>query len=538
MTKRMDAVDVRLTDAATSRSSPDRGRWPLPVVAALLAAAYAALYLSVTLVAAFGGANGTTFWPAAGLTVAVLLRRDAREWAWLLLAVWIAEFTLDIVVSNVPLMVAAGWATANCAEPALSAFLLRRNRHEPLNLARSDDLVRFVALAVIAGPVVGALIGVGSGVAEGFYGFWPAFPRWLAGDAIGALVIAPMLLIRRRDLRGPHQMRTTLLFAVGLGSGALLVTAPWGVPWSAALPFLIVPMLVLAAFRTGYPGTAISVAIIASVVNGMTAAGYGPFALADEISGLIEAQAFVAMCAFAGLVVAALTSDVVTIKESDRAKNALLQTVAHDLRGPLSAIVGFAAALALPERLDKSERDHMLARIEVIAARLSRMVTDILDLDRVSGAVRQPVDVSEIAHRLVMELESETHPIRVDAEPLVALVDPVDVERILENLLANSIRHTPSGTPIYLRVQERAEGLLLVVEDEGPGVDDDLKKAIFEPFHHGQTSQPGTGIGLALVAGLAKRHDGRAWVEDRVGGGASFRVLLRGTDVGSITPTG
>lgn len=530
-------MEARLTDPANSRSSPDRGRWPLPVVAALLTAAYGALYLSVTLVTAFGGANGTTFWPAAGLTVAVLLRREAREWAWLLLGVWIMEATLDVVVSNVSVTVAAGWATANCVEPALAAFLLRRNRRDRLNLSRTDDLVRFVALAVIVGPVVGALIGVGTGVADGFYGFWPAFPRWLAGDAIGALVLAPMLLIRRRDLQGPARMRTTVLFAVGLGAGAVLVTAPWRIPWGAALPFLIVPMLVLGAIRSGYPGTAINVAIVASVVNGMTAAGYGPFALDDEIAGLIEAQAFVATCAFAGLVVAALTSDVVSRKESDRAKNALLKTVAHDLRGPLGVIAGFAELLTLPPRVDESEREHMLARIRETAARLSKIVTDILDLDRVSGAVRQAVDVAAIAHRLVSQIDSQTHPISVDAEPLVAFVDPVDVERILENLVANSIRHTPTGTPISVRVEQRAEELLLVVEDAGPGVDDDLKMAIFEPYHHGRTSKPGTGIGLALVAGLAKRHDGRAWVEDRAGGGASFRVLLRGTDVGSVPPT-
>lgn len=514
------------TDKAAARAPLDRGRWPLPLVAALLAAAYAALYLSVTVVTSFGGASGTTFWPAAGLTVAVLLRRDPREWASLLVGVWIVELTLDIAVSHVPVTVAAGWATANCVEPAISAFLLLRNRRERPNLTRSDDLLRFVAFAVIVGPSVGALVGVGAAVAVGFYGFWPAFPRWFVGDAVGALVLTPMLLLRRGDLWKHAGMRTTLLFVAGLGSGTFLVTAPWGVAWSGALPFLIVPLLVLAALVTGTSGAAIGVALLAVVVNGMTAAQYGPFVNDDEIAGLIEAQAFVTMCAFAGLVVAALTSDAVTRSESDRAKNLLLQSVAHDLRGPLSVISGFAALLTGQTQLSTSQRDHLAARIEATAIRLSKIVGDIADLDRVSAAVRQPVDVSAIAHRLVIDIECDTHPISVVAEPLVAQVDPVGVERIIENLITNAIRYTPRGTPICVRVEESANGLLLVVEDEGPGVDDDLKAAIFEPYQRGRSQQSGTGIGLALVARVAKLHDGSAWVEDRLGGGASFRVLL------------
>jgi signal transduction histidine kinase len=114
-----------------------------------------------------------------------------------------------------------------------------------------------------------------------------------------------------------------------------------------------------------------------------------------------------------------------------------------------------------------------------------------------------------------------------DGAPLTAAIDPAQVERIVENLLVNVARHCPPGSTATVRVSESRNGVLVSVDDEGPGVPDDLKVIVFEPFRRGRDPHaPGTGIGLSLVARFAELHGGRAWVEDRPGGGASFRVLL------------
>jgi signal transduction histidine kinase len=92
----------------------------------------------------------------------------------------------------------------------------------------------------------------------------------------------------------------------------------------------------------------------------------------------------------------------------------------------------------------------------------------------------------------------------------------------------NAARHTREDRRIWLRVIPHDGGVLIAVEDDGDGVPADLRDAIFEPFRQGPTVQshsPGTGIGLSLVSRFAALHGGRAWVEDREGGGASFRVL-------------
>ena len=120
---------------------------------------------------------------------------------------------------------------------------------------------------------------------------------------------------------------------------------------------------------------------------------------------------------------------------------------------------------------------------------------------------------------------------QVVARPVTVSLDAAKVERIIENLLANAARHTPPDTPVWVRVEQPpgGGGVLLAVEDAGAGIPAELRDSVFEPFRQGPgapTHAPGVGIGLTLVARFAELHGGRAWVEDRSGRGASFRVFL------------
>ena len=120
--------------------------------------------------------------------------------------------------------------------------------------------------------------------------------------------------------------------------------------------------------------------------------------------------------------------------------------------------------------------------------------------------------------------------IEVETHSMVIKVDPPKVQRIVENLLANAIRHTPDGTPIWVRVRRIPEGAQIDVEDAGPGVPPEMREAVFEPFRQGENRNPhspGFGIGLSLVKRFAELHGGRVWVEERPGGGAAFHVVLR-----------
>ncbi len=218
------------------------------------------------------------------------------------------------------------------------------------------------------------------------------------------------------------------------------------------------------------------------------------------------------------------------LRALDEMKNLQLHAVSHDLRGPIAAVLGSALSLADDEaQMSPEARGGLLQGIIASARKLNRLVADLLDLDRLEQGLLEPdlrvVDVGELTRRIVEEVAIEDRPVQLDLEQVEGFVDPVQFERIAENLLGNAAKHTPAGTPIWVRVQRDEEGVLLLVEDAGPGVATELREAIFEAFRR-VGSGPGLGIGLSLVARYAELQGGRAWVEDRAGGGASFRVLL------------
>ncbi len=223
------------------------------------------------------------------------------------------------------------------------------------------------------------------------------------------------------------------------------------------------------------------------------------------------------------------------LRSLDEMKNTFLQAVSHDLRTPLAAILGLAITLERGDvQLDEADSRDLARRIAGNARRLDRLVTNLLDLDRLARGIVTPkleeTDVGALVGRVAEESELVPHD-RLVAD-LAAVVQPVDaakVERIVENLLANAVRHAPGDATIWLRVQPHPGGVVVAVEDDGPGVADELRETIFQPFLQGPDApqhSPGVGVGLALVRRFAELQGGRAWVQEREGGGASFRVFL------------
>jgi PAS domain S-box-containing protein len=225
------------------------------------------------------------------------------------------------------------------------------------------------------------------------------------------------------------------------------------------------------------------------------------------------------------------------LRALDEMKNTFLDAVSHELRTPLAAIVGIGLTLEhKADILADADRSDLYTRLVANARKLDRLLNDLLDLDRLTHGIvapkRRPTDVAALAGRIADDwgLLNGRRP-QVVAEPVTISLDPGKVERIIENLLANAARHTPPDTQVWVRVEHPSggDGVLLAVEDAGAGVPAELRDSVFEPFRQGPDTPahaPGVGIGLTLVARFAELHGGRAWVEERAGGGSSFRVLI------------
>jgi signal transduction histidine kinase len=223
------------------------------------------------------------------------------------------------------------------------------------------------------------------------------------------------------------------------------------------------------------------------------------------------------------------------LREMNEVKDTLLHAVSHDLKGPLAGVLGALQTIRRADELGLSgaEIEELYKVIEGAGTKANRLVEDLLDLDRLDRGQlqpeRRPTDVGDLARRVVRETSTMAgHPVRVEADDVLVGVDPGKVERIVENLIGNAGKHTPPGTPVRVQVRGNQDGILVVIEDEGPGVPDSLKEQIFQPFEQADKSHGGVGIGLSLVRRFAELHGGSAHVEDRPGGGARFVVELPG----------
>jgi PAS domain S-box-containing protein len=224
------------------------------------------------------------------------------------------------------------------------------------------------------------------------------------------------------------------------------------------------------------------------------------------------------------------------MRRADEIKTTLLTAVSHDIRTPLSAILGNALTLEEGDRLGitEEERKQLIHSLAAKARRLNTIVTDLLDTERLARGVIEPqlqeIAVGRLISLLVWDSEAMAgRQVHVDARSVTAWVDPQMISRIVENLLMNAARHTPPECEVWVKVVPQDDDVLISVEDNGPGVPPEHRESLFQPFEHGPMTSvhnPGVGVGLSLVARFTDLHRGRVWIEDRKGGGASFKVLI------------
>lgn len=219
------------------------------------------------------------------------------------------------------------------------------------------------------------------------------------------------------------------------------------------------------------------------------------------------------------------------LRRLGRLKDDILIAVSHELRTPLTTILGLTTTLQdHAVELDEQQRAQMLDHVVAGAQRLDRLLVDLLDLDRVRRGTaidRVETDLAALVRTTIDDLALDDGAVTLELEHGIAPVDPVKVGRIVENLVGNARKYAPSDEPIVVKL-ELGDTIGITVLDRGPGVPVDEQRSIFEPFTRASNSgsMPGSGVGLSLVAEFARVHGGRAWIEDRPGGGSAFHVEL------------
>jgi PAS domain S-box-containing protein len=235
---------------------------------------------------------------------------------------------------------------------------------------------------------------------------------------------------------------------------------------------------------------------------------------------------------------AAITmQDITYLKELDQMKNDFVHTVSHDLRSPLTALLGYAELIDRIGPLNDQQHEF-LQRIQASVQHITTLVNDLLDLGRLEAGFdtrRESVQIGSVlkytldtfenqARARKIDLVSETSP---DLPPLRA--NPIRIRQMLDNLVGNAIKYTQQGGKVDVHANLMDDQIILRVSDNGPGIPPGEQTRIFDKFFRASNapdSVQGSGLGLAIVKSIVESHRGRIWVESNLGQGTTFFVVL------------
>jgi two-component system sensor histidine kinase/response regulator len=250
---------------------------------------------------------------------------------------------------------------------------------------------------------------------------------------------------------------------------------------------------------------------------------------------------------------ARLQAQVQELEELDKLKSRFLSMASHELKTPLTSISGLAQVLLrrMKRRLEVGRPDELawaeeqrghVDRLELLnsqTARLGRLVDELLDVSRIESGKLEfhwaPVDLSQLLTEVAarMQMSSADHRIQVDVgdEPLAPVeADRDHLEQVLDNLVSNAIKFSPSGSTIDVRLRDQADVVHISIHDSGIGIPPDQLEAVFGLFY--QADDPvlrrtgGMGLGLYISREIITRHGGRIWAESEPGHGSTFVVAL------------
>ncbi|MGH7390705.1 MAG: MASE1 domain-containing protein [Candidatus Rokuibacteriota bacterium] len=530
-----------------------------PLVLAALFAVYV-LAGKIGLSVAFVHANASAVWPPTGIALAAFLVLGHRSW----LAIFAGAFVVNATTAG-SVATSLGIATGNTLEGLVGAHLVNRFANGVRAFDRVPDVFKFAVLAALLSTTVSATIGVTS-LSLGGYATWadsgPIWLTWWLGNAAGAMIFAPLLVLwmrsprcdltRRRPLEAASLLLSTVLVGLVVFGKSFALIGLRTLP----LTFLCTSPLIWAAFRFRPCETATVMALTSAIAIWGTWQGSGPFASATASEPLLLLQAFLGTVAMMVLPAAALVeerrrvdedrADLLAREHAARAeaenanevKDEFLAMIGHELRNPLAVII---SAVSVLDRVGSEEDVAARARgaIRHQITHLSRLVDDLLDVVRVtSGKVVlacQPVNLATSVQWTVSLLAGtgrlERHVVDVRAEPVWVHADPARLDQIVANLLTNATRYTPPGGTIRIRVESDEDEAVVSVEDTGIGISPELLPRIFDRGGPGERrldlAPDGLGVGLTLVRRLVDQHGGRIEASsDGPGRGSQFVVRL------------
>ena len=225
-------------------------------------------------------------------------------------------------------------------------------------------------------------------------------------------------------------------------------------------------------------------------------------------------------------------------QQAVRAREEVLAIVSHDLRNPLNAVVLAASLLEMSELSDDDR--ELIDTIDLSAKRMSRLIADLLDVTRLEGGKRLPLEPSRVEPGSLLEETFELFKAQAAASSITlqprkgdrlpdVYADRHRIMQVLSNLVGNAMKFTPEGGVIAFAAEARQEDVLFTVSDTGPGIEKKHLRDIFSPYWQAKRAERlGAGLGLPIAKGIVEAHGGTIWIESAQGRGTTVRFTLPG----------
>jgi signal transduction histidine kinase len=490
----------------------------------------------------------TPIWPPTGIAVVTFLILGRRMWP----AIGLAALAVNLPLGPSPLA-AACIAAGNTLAPLAASELLRRARFRP-QLDRMRDALAIVVLGALLGMTVSATVGStvltlsGAVPVRSFASTWAV---WWAGDAMGVILVVPLLLsfMPRPDVRVLGWRKgaelTVLLVGVGFVTDLLFQN-------EFRLEYLVLPLIAVAAWRFHLQGAAPS-ALIASLVAAWNAVhGNGPFASETLTEKMVTLQAFNVSVSLASFLLAAFAEAREQREELSRryrsaslaitTKTDAIDLAAHELAPPLAMLTSYLAILSEGKLGPPPAKWSKILRVMADKAwQVDRIINELQAAARIEAqpypSNRDHLDLREVVEKAVKratpraELSGAKIITTLGPHSLPVDADALQIGRILDNLINNSLTYTVRTPRIKVEATAQGEQAVIQVTDNGVGMSDLERAHIFQPFQRSREPKfsgvPGTGLGLYTSQQLAEANQARLTLKrTEPGVGTCFELAL------------
>jgi signal transduction histidine kinase/ActR/RegA family two-component response regulator len=485
---------------------------------------------------AFVAEQVSPIWPPTGIALAALLLFGYRVWPGITLGAFLANIT-----ANESIGTACGIALGNTLEAVVGVLLLHHLVGFQRPLERLRDVFGLVGVAAAIAPTVSATVGVTSlclGGAQQWTEFGALWFVWWLGDAMGAILITPLLLTWTTWPRQFWPIRRLIeaIVLLALLVGASLVVFAGLSPtriFGRPLEYAVFPFLIWAALRFGQAGTATGILVTAAIATFGTVNGMGPFAKGSPHESLVLLQLFLIVVAVTALLLGATITELKRMEkelrrrahqlaEADHRKDEFLAMLAHELRNPLAPLRNGVEILRLQSG-NGPGAEQVVPMMQRQIQHLVRLVDDLLEVSRITRGLIE-LQKKRVTLAAVLESALETSRPIIDASghkltwslppgPLFLEADMVRLSQVFTNLLNNAARYTERGGHIDITAERQGDEAVIRVRDTGIGIAAELLPHVFEKFTRGGQSgihpQGGLGIGLTLARSLVEMHGGR-----------------------------